>query len=47
MASEGNSSDQHDPHLTGFEYQTYESLPSPQNSNDDSDETYDELNRNQ
>ena len=46
IAEEGNSSNQHDPPLAGFENQTYESLQNPHNNNDDSDETYDELNRN-
>ena len=46
MADGENSSNQQDPPLTGFENQTYESLQSPKRSNDDFDETYDELNRN-
>ena len=46
IAGEENCSNQLDPLLTGFENQTYESLQSPKRSNDDFDETYDELNRN-
>ena len=41
-----NSSNQQDPPLTNFENRAHENLLSPKRSNNDSDETYDELNRN-
>ena len=45
-AGERNFSNQQNPPLAGFINQKYESLQSPHKKNDDSDETYDELNRN-
>ena len=46
IAGVENSSDQQNPPLTGFGNQTNEGLRTPQKSKNDSDETYDELNRN-
>ena len=46
MADEENSNNHQKPPSTGFENRAYESLLRLKRSNDGSDETYDELNRN-